>query len=705
MPAHRTSVKRSRPSAPSRTAIPSQPTSRGSWPTGNAIVVIVIAACIAYSNSLSAPFVFDDLDSIVGNSHTRRLWPLFEVLAGSPRPVVTFTLALNYALSGLAVWGYHAANLAIHILAALTLFAILRRTFAGPRLGARYSAAAAGLALAAAALWAVHPLNTEAVTYIVQRSESLAGLFYLLTLYATIRGAASERRAAVWYAAAAAACALGAATKPLLVSAPIVVLIYDRMFLAESWSAVFRRRGALYVALAATWGVIIGLAMAAPDTAAGFGLPTVSPLAYAATQPGVILHYLRLAVWPGPLVLDYGWPVAHSAAAILVPALAVAAIVVATVWAAARLRPIAFLGVWFVLVLGPSSSVFPINDLAVEHRMYLPLAAVVVLVVVGAYDMLVRRARAPVAARALAIVGVVVASVATIRRNQDYRSEIAMWSDVVAKRPLNGRGYNNLGRAFLRMNDVDRALPQLLEAVSVAPRYPLAHNNLGAAMALKGHLDEAIVHYRDALALTPNYPEAHYNLGLALARQSRFAEAIEQYQESLRLQPAYAEAWDAVGNAQAHAGRYDAAIRAYRAALRADPDFAQSHNNLGLALAATGQGEEAIASYRRAIHLAPQVTDYHVNLGAALTSRGLFDQALAEYQAALELAPDAPQIHNNIGIVLARQGRLDEAIARFREALRLRPDFLPARRNLGYTLVRQGRTAEAAPYLAAPSGP
>ena len=131
-------------------------------------------ALLAYCNSLSGPFIFDDLDSIAGNPGIRRLFPLSGVLAGTPRPFAAFTFALNYALGGLDVRGYHAVNLAVHALAALTLFAILRRTFASPRLPRRYAEAAGGLALAAAALWAAHPLGTQAVTYVVQRAESLA---------------------------------------------------------------------------------------------------------------------------------------------------------------------------------------------------------------------------------------------------------------------------------------------------------------------------------------------------------------------------------------------------------------------------------------------------------------------------------------------------------------------------------------------------
>jgi len=695
MPNPRPTARHSNPRARLRAAAPRRPRTDAPLSTGLAAAIIVVTGCVAYHNSFSGPFIFDDLVHIVDNPHIRHLWPPSLVLSGTARPVAMLTLALNYAIGGLAVSGYHATNLAFHLLAALTLFGIVRRTFTGPRLRERYSSAATGLALAAAALWVSHPLNTQAVTYVIQRGESLAGLFYLVTLYATIRGA-SSRRARGWYAVAVAVCALGAATKPVLVSAPIVILFYDRFFLAESFRAAFQRRGALYCALAATWVVMIALARMAPDAAAGLQLTTVTPVGYAATQPGVVLHYLRLAFWPHPLVLDYGWPPAIETLSVVTPSLVVASIVAATLWATARLYAPAFLGLWFVLVLAPSSSVFPINDLAFEHRMYLPLAAVIVLAVVAGHTVLVRRARSIWAARALAILGVVVLCALTIRRNADYRSEISIWNDVVVKRPLNARGHMNLGRAWLRVNDVERAMPELLAAVNLAPRYALAHNNLGGAVAAQGDLDAAIIHYHDALALNPDFADAHYNLGLALAGQSRFDDAIRQYQEALRVEPTHAAAWDATGNAYARSGRLEQAIHSYREALRVDSDLARAHNNLGLALAASGRWDEAIESHRKAILLRPEVADFHVNLGSALAGRGLLNDAIAAYEAGLTLSPGAPQIHNNIGIILTRQGKLDEGIAQFREALRLKPEFSLARRNLENAMARQGKASEAA---------
>jgi Flp pilus assembly protein TadD len=527
------------------------------------------------------------------------------------------TLAANYAIGRLAVFGYHALNLAIHVMAALTLFAILRRTLASPRHGGA-AGAAQGLALAAAALWAAHPLNTGAVTYSIQRAESLAALFYLLTLYATIRGAGSPRHAAPWYALAGLACALGAATKPLVVSAPLVVLLYDRFFLSDSFAAALRARAGLYAALAASWAVTIGLSLAAPDTAAGFGLGTVTPIAYAATEPGVVCHYLKLAFWPEPLVLDYAWPLARSAADVVLPALGLAALAAVALHQALRLRPAGFLGLWFFLVLGPSSSFFPIQDPAFEHRMYLPLVAPVVLLAVAGHALLAGRLKRRGAAIGVALVAVAVACTLTIRRNRDYRSEIAIWSDVVAKRPQNPRGQMSLGRGLLRVHDLAAAMPHLESAVRLAPRYPEAHNNLGVGFAEQGRLDEATTEFRAALDLEPGLADARGNLARALLRQSKFEEAVVQYQELVRERPASQELYTDLGTALVGQGRPAEAVAAYEQALRLGPGSAQIHNNLGIALARLGRREEAVAHFREALRLQPDFAPAGQNLDRAL---------------------------------------------------------------------------------------
>ena len=394
---------------------PSQTNAAGSglpscWATFLAGGLIVVAAVLAHHNSVSGPFIFDDKPAIAENPTIRQLWPIWKPLCPlnhgetvTGRPLLNLSFAVNYAVNGLNVWGYHVANLAIHVLTALLLFGILRRTFLLPSradvpvcpmnqdsrcrqecLPRRYEKFY--LALAIALLWAIHPLQTESVTYIVQRAESLVALFYLLTLYCFIRGA-TYGRGRFWYAAAVLACLLGMASKEVMVSAPLMVLLYDRAFLAGSFREAWRRRYGVYLALASTWVLLGWLVIVAGGRggSAGFGAG-VGSWAYLCTQFGAIVHYLKLSVWPHPLLLDYGRETVPITLEIVPDAILVVLLGLATLVALWRWPKIGFLGAWFFAILAPTSSIVPVaTQVVAEHRMYLPLAAVVTAVTFAGY--------------------------------------------------------------------------------------------------------------------------------------------------------------------------------------------------------------------------------------------------------------------------------------------------------------------------------
>jgi protein O-mannosyl-transferase len=436
-----------------------------------ACALIVLATLAAYSDSFHGPFIFDD-DNFVTQRSAQKLWPIWPALFGA-RPVVQLTFALNYRLGGLDPTGYHIFNVAVHLLAALALFGVVRRTLRLPRLGDRFSEdAATAVAFCAALLWALHPLQTEAVTYIIQRMESLMALFYLVTLYCLIR-AADSRRPIAWHVAAVAACALGMGSKEVMVSAPLVVLLYDRTFIAGSFREALRRRWGLYLGLAATWLILARSALevlgpGAPS--AGFNLPGVTPLQYAQSEFGVILHYLRLAFWPAGLCLDYDWPIAKSAADIVPGAIVVGALLAATVWALVRRPTWGFAGACFFLVLAVTSSILPIKDLAFEHRMYLPLAAVSTALVVAAYwagrrlaprfagTERARRFLTLVLATALISSSAAALGAVTWLRNKDYRTAISIWRDTAFKRSENPGAWNNLSHVYVVARQFEPAL-------------------------------------------------------------------------------------------------------------------------------------------------------------------------------------------------------------------------------------------------------
>ncbi len=564
-------------------------TARSGSRTVPAALLVVLAGVIVYLNSFSGAFVFDDEYTVLANPHIERLWPPGEAFRAPPespvrdRPVVNLTLSLNYAAGGLETAGYHGFNLTVHLLAALCLFGVLRRTFLNRKLPDRYRAAAGGLSLSVALLWVVHPLQTESVTYITQRCESLTGLFYLGVLYSVIRGAASPR-GFIWYGLAVLFSALGMGSKASMVTVPLVVIIYDRIFLAASWRELFRKRGWLYTALAATWLIQVFLLWKTPYEDIK-GIETYGPGGYLLTQAEVITHYLRLVFWPSPLCLDYGWPVVRGIGEILPEALLIGVFLALTVWALKKKPPLGFLGVWFFLVLAPTSSVLPLEDPAFEHRIYLPLAAVLVLAAVGGFELLgrifPRRGKGrTVWGVTLVSLGTVVLGSLKIDRNRDYLTPVTVWEETITVRPRNPRARMHLGNALLREGRTAGAIESYRQALRLDPDHYTAHYNLGNVMAGQRRIEEAFAYFRRALEIKPEAVEAHNNLGVLLAQEGRTAEAIESFHTALRFDPDDTAAYFNLGVTYVQLGERRKATEFFEKTLELKPDYAPARQAL-----------------------------------------------------------------------------------------------------------------------------
>lgn len=662
----------------------------------------MLAALAAYHNSFSVPFLLDDQSSIVDNPTIRQIWPPWGALTPprgdgltvEGRPLVNFSLAVNYAISGAQVWSYHAVNLAIHALAGLTLFGIIRRTLLLPSAsppGSSLRAAALSLALLTAILWVVHPLQTESVTYIVQRAESLMGLCYLLTLYCFIRGVHAPSPAR-WFVISISVCLLGMAAKEVMVSAPLMALLYDRTFVAGTFREAWQRRWRFYSALAGTWLLLVGLVAEAGSRGGTIGADSGAPWwAFAITQWRAVALYLRLALWPSPLIFDYGTDFVRSAGEIAPYVLLDLVLLALTVVGLRRRPALGFLGAWFFVILAPSSSlVGGTRQMLAEHRVYLSLAAVVTLAVLGLFALLGRRGGWWVGVVLVLALGWI-----AVQRNQDFLSARTIWTDTVAKRPSNPWAHGNLGTVLLSAGRVTEAMGQFEQALQLKPDYAEAHNNLGNALLRQGRLPAAISQYEAALRVRPNYADAQNNFANALLQANRIPEAISHFREALRLDPDQAEGHNNLGNALLHAGRGPEALAQYAEALRLDPGYAAAHNNLGNALRRDGRLPEAVAHYEAALRLNPAYPEAHYNLGNALADLGREEEAVGHYRQALALQPDYAAAHNNLGIALQKLGRIPEAVEQFEVALRLEPGQAATHYNLANALLKLGRVAEA----------
>ncbi len=446
--------------------------------------LIILAGLVVYQNSLTGSLIFDDRACILRNPNLRSLWPLSTALSAPPelhplarRPLVSLSLAVNYALGGFDVRGYHLLNLAIHLGTALVLFGLVRRTLRTPPFVGRFQTSADRLAWAVSLLWVVHPLNTQAVDVVIRRSELMMAFFYLLTLYGVVRAAESPS-ASFWKTAAVAFCALGMLSKEIMISAPLAALLYDRIFLASSFRELIRHRGRLHGWLMGTWVVLALLFLAQPHLEeVGFHFPELTFLDNLKTQCNVLARYLRLTFWPAPLVLDYHWPVARVPADFWPAAALLMTLLGGSLWALRRHAPAAFVGIFFFLVLAPTTLVPMPLEIAAEHRMYLPLAGLLAGWVVAGVAWKGRAALGMVLGTALLFGGM------TVLRNQDYRTEISIWQDTVAKRPHNGNAHYNLGVAYLREQHWEQAAEAFRRALELSPSDHAAQFNLNYALS------------------------------------------------------------------------------------------------------------------------------------------------------------------------------------------------------------------------------
>ncbi len=595
-------------------------------------------------------------------------------------------------------------NLALHLGVAFALFFFARRLFSSPALAERHRSSSGPLALAIALLWTVHPLQTESVTYVVQRAEMLGALFYLLTLLAVARciEAPSPTSTRGWGAAAVAFCLLGMASKETLATAPLVALAMDRIFFSPSWRTVWQARRGLYLALTSTWIFQAALVFSSSGRKGTVGFALSIPWwEYALTQPYYLCRYLALSLWPGPLVFDYGSYVARSPGEIVPYAVLVLALVALTVVALRRRPALGFLGLAFFALLGPTSSVVPVvTQTGAEHRMYLPLAAVVALAVLGVHA-LARSARlrghpmAPRIATALLVAVTLALGARTVLRNRDYQDEITLWQGVVDRWPHSSRAHNYLGMALADARRPEEAILHYEEALRLSPNEVEVHSNLGSALTKVGRPQEALAHCERVLQLKHDYAPGQNGCGLALAALGRGPEAMAHYEQALRLSPDLAEAHNNLGKALAETGRIADAVSHYEKALALEPDLAEAHNNLGMVLTGAGKFQEAVQHFARALELAPEYAEVHSNLGIILANTGHVPEAIAHYKEALRLQPDFARAYNGLGNALMNAGRPQEAVPYFEEALRLQPGFAKAHNNLGRALAADARPRDA----------
>jgi tetratricopeptide (TPR) repeat protein len=601
-------------------------------PAWIAAAVLALAVGVVYYPAVDAPFIFDDNSAIVDNPSIVSLWPPVgsadhpgplnppPQLPTAARPLVNLSFAINYKFGGLNPSGYHAVNVIIHFLSALLLWAITRRTLRLPYFADRFETSAGWLALVVAMLWALDPLQTEAVIYATQRSELMMCFFYLATLYCSLRYWTENMRRthrAAWLTLAVFACLAGMASKEVMVSAPVVVLLFERTFVVGSLAKALRRSWPLYAGLALTWILLVALNWNNPRGAtAGFGLGLPAHVWWF-TQAKVLLMYLKLIVWPWPLLIHYQLPYLFTFADAWMYVFPVVLLGIATLVLLWRNHPAGFLATCVFAILAPTSLVPILSEMAADRRMYLALAAIFALLIVGGYrlaeSLVSRLVAAPKTIFGFRLPVVLVALLAfflsagcgwaSARRLAAYHDEQGLWEEVLRYEPDNH----------------------------------VAHQNVGFYLDKRGKTAEAIEHYREAIRLSPDSVQAHYSLGVLLTKTNP-EQAVAHFTEAVRARPKDATMRNNLAFALFMAGRNNEAIEAFRATLELDPKRWIARTNMGLALQKAGKYPEALECFSQALETNPKALDIYNEVANTYALMNQPQKAVKILKQAFEIA-------------------------------------------------------------------
>jgi tetratricopeptide (TPR) repeat protein len=668
--------------------------------------ILVAGVVLIYSNTLQHPFIFDDLSNIKYNTHIRMTDLTWESLqkAGfeslsSNRPVANISFALNYYVHQYDVAGYHWTNILIHATAGIFLYLLVRAILSTPAIRDKY-AAYKWIPLFTATIWLVHPIQTQSVTYLVQRMNSLSAMFYILSLllYAKARLAGGKKSKWLLFSGCALAGILAVGSKEIAATLPFFIFLYEWYFHRDLSLGWLRRNILPIVALLAVFAVITSLFLGVHPLERilnSYAKRDFTLIQRVLTEFRVVVYYAGLLVFPHPsrLNLDHDFLISKSLLDPVTTLLALATLaglVTSAVYLAKRQRLLSFCILWFLGNLVIESSVIGL-EIAFEHRNYLPSMLVSLVAVV----LIFQHIRIRWAAAGIVCAAGIVLSLWTYERNQVWRDEITLWSDCVQKSPQKPRPHNNLAVALIQQGKLDEAIAHYSEALRIKPDYAEAHFNLGVGLSRQGKFEEAVYHLSEMLRLKPEHAGAHNNLGTILHEQGKLNAAISHYNEALRVNPEYPRAHYNLGVALNSAGKTNEAINHYNEALRANPLHAKAHYNLGLALSRTGKPDEAVSHFFEALRIKPDDAAAHFSLGSVLQNQGKVDEAIGQYARVLKLKPDHAEAHNNLGALFYRQGRFKQAIFHYTEALRAKPDYAEAHNNLGVVLDDLGKLKEA----------
>ena len=684
------------PAAKKPSTLNPQPSTSPVWLPG---ILLVLATIVAYLPMWHAGFIWDDDDYVTANWTLHNLEGLKHIwfdTTATPQyyPLVHTTFWLEYHIWKLNPLGYHVVNVLLHSLGAILFWRVLKRLeLPGAWL--------------AAAIFALHPVNVESVSWITERKNVLSSVFFFAAAWAYLRFAGKwenkERGWGWWFLALLLfVCALLSKTAACSLPAALLLVCWwkkGRLAVGDLLPTIPFFIVALWLGLQTARLEQNHVGASGPEWSFSFAERCL-------IAGRALWFYAGKLFWPADLTFIY--PRWHIDTGIwwqwLFPVAALA--VVAGLWLARKrigrgpLAAVLFFAATLFPALGFFNTFPMLFSFVADHFQYLAGTGTIALAAAG---ITVASARLGKKLSFLKFAGcgllLLVLGTLTWRQTRMYSDVETLWQTTLRQNPQCWLAHNNLGLILADKGLLDEGIAQFQVALAIRPQYPAAYNNLGTALMHKEKINEAIADFQKALQLNPDYAEAFNNLSAALLRKGQTDEAITSCQKALQIKPDYAEAYNNLGSALIQKGRTDEAMDDFQKALSIKPDYAEAQYNLANTWLQKGQNSRAIVEFQKVLAIQPDHADAHNNLGNLLFQKGELDQAIGQYQSALAIKPDNLEACDNLGMALTRKGRTDEAIIYYRKALQINPDDAESLDLLAAALLRKGQLDEALTHL------
>jgi tetratricopeptide (TPR) repeat protein len=667
-------------------------------------IILISLVCLAYGNTLHHSFHFDDIPSILEKPWIRGLDKIPDfIFSYSQRPLVILSFNINYAISEFKEWSYHVFNITFHLLVVFLIYRLGKLIISHMSEGTTSLVKIPNqIPILAASIFAVHPLNTQAVTYISSRSSIMAAIFYLVAIILFFEGLDKKQDEEIktnyiFVAGAVISFGIGLLCKLIVVSLPAILFAYHYYFISDQNIKTWvKRQWKLILGVGGLLVLVLFYKKIYGDGFLRASIVDVTTWDYFRTQIGVIpIEYFRKMIFPFNLTLDPGFQVIQHWRSPIV----ISGIVILGVFSVALIKlsqikkqskkyaPEAFGLMWILITLSPTSSFIPLLDVEVEHRTYLPLVGFSICL----SSLLIRlksfiqqsievrtsgiyRNKKMLSMPVVLILLILISFlVGTRERNKVWTDEVSLWADAKQKAPFFVRPYNNLGEAYDKIGSYDLAIEEFEAALRLSPNYFFALSNLGNIYGKKKEYDQAISYTKQALRQKPDYAPGHYNLAKALHMTGNPDKAMSSYRLAIKYNPYFEEAFFNLGFLAMERKQFKEAIDNFKSFLKMQPSHPKAHFGLATSYAMMGKQEEAKQHYENAIaydseFLSPYINlaNLHMVIGNTMEAKNLLKMVLLKN-------PSLAGVHKNLGLIFMQEKDMNNASEHFKEYLRLMP--------------------------------